>query len=343
MKYENSPVACGVRCTESCPSQQRRPPMHALLVGMSAVGMPHSGQLSIATWNLLAPCFTKPSKYPWASPESLTWPRRQEKIVARLAAVDADAVCLQEVEVALWDGLHERMRALGYEGILQETRGHPVANAVLLRRGTLQLERVESRSRALITVVRARPDAPPLYLASVHLEAGAEKAATRLAQCVMGSIPRKRLAAPDLAMCGLTHHSAASHAGCARSCGVSSSSARSMWQQLRAGRAHGFPTLTPRMPLSSLQATWVPPSLGRAPLPATHHHPAHSLSPLCPTTQCRLPHSHRIPRERITRARSLLYWRHPQPCAVSSTSIEGLSCMASSPMACCLRGRRSLS
>ena len=145
-----------------------------------------SGYCSLVTWNILAPSFAHAHKYPWASPDQLSWEWRQARIVEQLAAIDADMICLQEVEVALWDELHQRLAKLGYEGILQQTsRGHPVANAVLLRRGLLEFDRSESRSRALITVVRAAsaPRAtPPLYLSSVHLEAGAEKSATRFAQ-----------------------------------------------------------------------------------------------------------------------------------------------------------------
>lgn len=161
--------------------------------------------VSIVSWNLLAPSFAQPSKYPWAKPTDLDWVHREAKIVKQLSEMDADIVCLQEVEVALWDGMLRQLDDLGYEGVLQETkRGHPVANAVLLRRGLLRVVRTESRSRALITVLAAceqpGPAAPisgagfrtavresarplsPLYLGNVHLEAGGDKGTTRLNQ-----------------------------------------------------------------------------------------------------------------------------------------------------------------
>jgi len=146
-----------------------------------------TAHLSVVTWNILAPEFATPTKYPWASADALAWPSRQERILLKLAEIDADIVCLQEVGVAQWDELCGRLHTLGYDGILQEmSRGHPIANAILLRRGHVELLRAESRSRALIAVVRAcggtasKPQ--PLYLANVHLEAGAEKSATRLSQ-----------------------------------------------------------------------------------------------------------------------------------------------------------------
>lgn len=146
------------------------------------------GQTSLVTWNVLAPLYAPASKYPWATAEALDWPARRGRIVSRLSDLDADVVCLQEVQVSLWDGLHHELQALGYDGVLQETKDHPVGNAVLVRRGQLELVRSESRSRALITVLQgcagAKRDAPAsrLYLANVHLEAGAEKASQRLAQ-----------------------------------------------------------------------------------------------------------------------------------------------------------------
>ena len=101
--------------------------------------------------------------------------------------MDADIVCLQEVEVELWPTFLARLEQIGYAGELQKmSRNHPVANAVLVRRSSLQIVRIESRSRVLVAVLRdaARESAPPLYLANCHLEAGAtEKAsATRLFQ-----------------------------------------------------------------------------------------------------------------------------------------------------------------
>lgn len=162
-------------------------PMFAVAV---AIGLSAVHHVSLVTWNLLAPCYATATKYPWASPDELAWPARRKRILSKLAEMDADVVCLQEVEIATWMELEQQLRDLGYDGVLQQTsRGHPVANAVCVRRSALEVVRVESRSRALITVLRAR-EAPqrapgmasPLYLANVHLEASAEKGATRLAQ-----------------------------------------------------------------------------------------------------------------------------------------------------------------
>ena len=58
------------------------------------------GHCSLVTWNILAPCWARQEKYPWAQPQQLAWGRRQQKIVDRLAELDPDIINLQEVEVA---------------------------------------------------------------------------------------------------------------------------------------------------------------------------------------------------------------------------------------------------
>ncbi|KAL1530871.1 hypothetical protein AB1Y20_001765 [Prymnesium parvum] len=147
--------------------------------------------VSLVTWNLLAPCFVSPSKYPWAGTQALDWQHRHERILSQLARLDADVVCLQEVERASWDRLNADFHELGYDSVLQQSTSNvenPIANVVLLRRGQLELVRAESRSRALITVLQAagasdeglaEGEEARLYLANVHFEAGADKAAQR--------------------------------------------------------------------------------------------------------------------------------------------------------------------
>ena len=171
----------------------------------SAGGGPASdgGQASLVSWNLLAPEYADPAKYPWTSAAHLSWEARAPRIVERIGELDADAVALQEVPLARWDALYAELQPLGYDAELQTLsrgsarRGHPVANAVLLKSDRLRCVRAESRSRALITVLAARTAgaaaasaaaAPPLVLANVHLEAGAEKAKT----CLLYTSPSPR-------------------------------------------------------------------------------------------------------------------------------------------------------
>ena len=127
----------------------------------------------LASWNVLAPTYAKPSKYPWCAPEHLDWAFRKKLIVPQLLKMDADIICLQEIQVDVWPDLLGSLEAT-YDGILQNvTRGHTVASALLLRKSCpLQIERIESRSRALLTVLRDPRTKSHLYLGNVHLEAG---------------------------------------------------------------------------------------------------------------------------------------------------------------------------
>jgi len=134
-----------------------------------------AASIKLVSWNVLTPHFADVRRYPWASAAELAWPHRQERILQRLTHADADVICLQEVAPECWDDLHAEAQKRGYGGILQDVEcGHPFANAVLLKRDKFDLVRSESRSRALIVVLRARSNAsaPPVYLANVHLHSG---------------------------------------------------------------------------------------------------------------------------------------------------------------------------
>jgi mRNA deadenylase 3'-5' endonuclease subunit Ccr4 len=156
-----------------------------LLAGTFAPGLCLSQGVSLVTWNLLAPLYARESKYPW-SKQHLDWSLREPKIIEQLALIDADIICLQEIQVDLWDHFSSQLQELGYhDGVLQEMgRRHPVANAILVRQG-LSILRTESRSRALIAVILdEEKSSSPLYLANVHLDAGCTEDAdvTRLNQ-----------------------------------------------------------------------------------------------------------------------------------------------------------------
>lgn len=131
-------------------------------------------QVSVCSWNLLAPRYAKENKYPWSNAQDLDWKNRQSRIVQILASIDADIVCLQEVQVDLWHDLLSKLQQRGYHGVLQKMGGqHPVANAILIRQHGLHVVRTESRSRALIAVIMDKEEqSSPLYLANVHLDAG---------------------------------------------------------------------------------------------------------------------------------------------------------------------------
>jgi endonuclease/exonuclease/phosphatase family metal-dependent hydrolase len=174
----------------------------------------HALSFRVLSWNVLAPVHAPASKYPWTDPRHLDWSFRSAQIARVVLRERPDVVCLQEVQLGpCWEELYYGCNLADvYEYVLQNvTRGHPVANAVLLRKdGPLsKICAVESRSRALIVVLEIdnkknddgggggggtreaeetraiRSDSRRFVaLANVHLEAGmdAEQDETRLYQ-----------------------------------------------------------------------------------------------------------------------------------------------------------------
>lgn len=142
-----------------------------------AIGIDSSTCLSlrVASWNLLAQCYVKPYKYPHCDPTHLQWEHRKSLMVQRILAVQADIFCLQEMQIDLWPDFYQSLcqQDAGYKGIIQNvTKGHNVGNAILIRKSCgWQVERCESRSRALIGVL-VNSEKHRLYVCNVHLEAG---------------------------------------------------------------------------------------------------------------------------------------------------------------------------
>ncbi|KAL3937583.1 MAG: hypothetical protein SGBAC_007341 [Bacillariaceae sp.] len=131
--------------------------------------------LRVASWNLLAQCYVRASKYPHCDPNHLEWGHRKSLMVQRIIDVEADIFCLQEVQVDLWPDLYDSIcqENDGYSGIIQNvTKGHNVGNAMLIKKSCgFHVQRCESRSRALIGVL-TNDNNDRLYVCNVHLEAG---------------------------------------------------------------------------------------------------------------------------------------------------------------------------
>ena len=160
--------------------------------------------IRLLTWNLLAPIYATPTKYPFACCQTtaagtttktfnhLDWKTaRQPKIIQTLLQSQADLICLQEIQLDLWDEFwHEFCSAASattaaattattsasdcsnkklptttattthsynsYTAVVQNvTRQHPVACAILVKQTSFRVLRVESRSRACLVVLEA--------------------------------------------------------------------------------------------------------------------------------------------------------------------------------------------
>ena len=134
----------------------------------------------LLTWNLLAPVYAPPQKYPWSDPTVLEWSYRKPRIIQTIVDSRADLVCLQEVQIDLWDEFLADLPE-GYTGLVQkQSCKHPVGCALLIRdQNNWKIVETESRSRAFIVVLEEGSMKRRLYLAVVHLEAGSDKQETR--------------------------------------------------------------------------------------------------------------------------------------------------------------------
>eukprot|EP00918_Siedleckia_nematoides_P076656 GHVU01167545.1.p1 GENE.GHVU01167545.1~~GHVU01167545.1.p1 ORF type:complete len:810 (-),score=137.39 GHVU01167545.1:645-3074(-) len=81
------------------------------------VPVDHSRQFSVVSYNILADCHAQKAQMPWLSAEHLSIESRHKRLLQELKYLDADVVCLQEVEPEHFKCmLQPALRALGYEG-----------------------------------------------------------------------------------------------------------------------------------------------------------------------------------------------------------------------------------
>lgn len=106
---------------------------------------------TVATYNVLATAYVKPDYLPGV-PEHLLRPEwRVPALVGHVAALDADILCLQEVEPDVFAALEQRLGPLGYAGRYERKgKNKPDGCATFFRHGTFALRearRVEYRDR----------------------------------------------------------------------------------------------------------------------------------------------------------------------------------------------------
>lgn len=127
--------------------------------------------MRLLTWNVLADAHIRPGWYPLVDPDELRPERRWPRVLAALAATEADVVCLQEVPP-------ERLDALGAALAPRQIAYAPHnGEGVLLasRRPFLGVERPRvGRKRALVVRLAGGPS-----VACVHLSWSGPDAAAR--------------------------------------------------------------------------------------------------------------------------------------------------------------------
>ncbi len=96
--------------------------------------MDSSSEIVIATYNVLADAYVRPEFFPRCDPAHLAAAARYPRLVERAVALDADVVCLQEVDARLHAMLDARLSPLGYRGeYAQKGEGKPDGCSTFVR------------------------------------------------------------------------------------------------------------------------------------------------------------------------------------------------------------------
>ncbi len=101
--------------------------------------------MRILSYNILAPSYARPERYPFTDRHLLAWEARRDRLTARLLESDADVLCLQEVEEWVYHYLRIRLEPAGYQGLYaQKGQRRPDGCATYFRPERIIL--LESRS-----------------------------------------------------------------------------------------------------------------------------------------------------------------------------------------------------
>lgn len=90
-------------------------------------------RFSVATYNVLANAYVKPERYRHSPPEALEPVGRRARLLDRIAALEVDVLCLQEVEPDAHAAIVQRLGD-GYESAFAPRRGRPDGASLFARK-----------------------------------------------------------------------------------------------------------------------------------------------------------------------------------------------------------------
>lgn len=80
--------------------------------------------MRIVSYNILAPSYARRDRYPYTDANLLPWEARRDRLIERILELDADIVCLQEVEEYVFRLLQSRMEPFGFHGVYAQKAMH---------------------------------------------------------------------------------------------------------------------------------------------------------------------------------------------------------------------------
>jgi mRNA deadenylase 3'-5' endonuclease subunit Ccr4 len=126
-----------------------------------------------ATYNVLANAYLKPQWYEAVPPPLLRPERRLPALVRRVQGLDADLLCLQEVEGETFAALHSQLASSGYQGHFERKKNKPDGCATFFRTSVFSLQqarRLDYRDAGhLALVVYLETEGRLLGVANTHL------------------------------------------------------------------------------------------------------------------------------------------------------------------------------
>ncbi len=134
-----------------------------------------STSFSLATYNILAQAYIRPRRYPNSPRSALERASRRRLVLERLEQLDADILCLQEVEP---DAFADISQLFGdrYYGIFEQKRGKPDGAAIFVRSWivfreshTLHYAAHDSGDDQLALIAQVCVGARELSIVSTHL------------------------------------------------------------------------------------------------------------------------------------------------------------------------------
>lgn len=131
--------------------------------------------LTVASWNVLATSYMRPAYYADCDPAALEPVARRARVLEHVAGLDADVICLQEVEQDLFDALVARFSGTHACELGRKGRNKPDGCAILVRQPRRfarpgGLTRYADGSGHVFSWAFAELDGQPVGIATTHLK-----------------------------------------------------------------------------------------------------------------------------------------------------------------------------
>eukprot|EP00210_Caulerpa_lentillifera_P009566 g9123.t1 len=172
-------------------------------------------ELSVLSFNVLSDNLVRSNpSYNYADELYRSWEYRWDRLKDEISIMDADIVCLQEIEIEKWMEWKEFMESLGYKGILltrehgkKSGRHHCISNATFFRkwRFTPIWELHQNRVLAIgLKWISASDHEHCVFIINVHLEGHPYKPIERMRQVrsILGVLKREHGTEMDVIFCG---------------------------------------------------------------------------------------------------------------------------------------------